>query len=234
MLLVRIGYGVPVPQEIFADTGMLASAIPFAFPALIKLNCGDGSLGITPESVVYNMNEVQVQLARLRAEFPALDVLIQEFLGGPEYSVGLIGNPGLGFTILPVLVVDYRGLEPHLPRILSYASKNDPHSLYWRQIAYREAHVDKATRQQLIEASCLLFKRFGCRDNARFDFRADANGQCKLLDVNPNPAWCWDGKLNRMAAFAGYSYAEFLRRIIAVAQQRIVSTGGAKLVNDVA
>jgi hypothetical protein len=23
-----------------------------------------------------------------------------------------------------------------------------------------------------------------------FDFRADANGHCKLLDVNPNPAWC--------------------------------------------
>jgi D-alanine-D-alanine ligase len=226
-------HGVPVPSEIFVGAGILKPAIPFEFPALLKLNCGDGSLGTAPESVVHNAEEVQAQLARLRTEFPEQDVLVQEFLSGPEYSVGLIGNPGMGFTILPLLEVDYSRLDPRLPHILSYESKCDPQSLYWRQITYREAHIDEHARQRLIDYARLLFKRLGCRDYARFDFRADANGHSKLLDVNPNPAWCWDGKLNVMAAFAGYSYAELLRLLVAAAQKRIVTTGGVELVDDV-
>lgn len=226
-------HGVPVPSEIFVDAGVLETAVPFEFPVLIKLNCGDGSLGTTPESVVHSAEEVYPQLARLRAEFPEQDVLVQEFLSGPEYSVGLIGNPGLGFTILPLLEVDYSRLDPQLPHILSYESKCDPESPYWRHITYRQAHIEEHARQRLIDYARLLFKRLGCRDYARFDFRADANGHRKLLDVNPNPAWCWDGKLNLMAAFAGYSYAEFLRLIIVAAQRRTVSTGGIELVDDV-
>ena len=56
-------------------------------------------------------------------------------------------------------------------------------------------------QQQMIEHSARLFERLGCRDYARFDFRADARGEIKLLEVNPNPGWCWDGKVNLMAGF---------------------------------
>jgi D-alanine-D-alanine ligase len=45
------------------------------------------------------------------------------------------------------------------------------------------------------------------------------------LEVNPNPAWCWDGKLAMMAGFAGYSYADLLRMILEAAQSRVLSEG---------
>jgi hypothetical protein len=35
--------------------------------------------------------------------------------------------------------------------------------------------------------------RLGSRDYARFDFRANSNGEIKLLEANPNLDWCWDG-----------------------------------------
>ncbi len=57
----------------------------------------------------------------------------------------------------------------------------------------------------MIEHSARLFERLGCRDYARFDFRADAKGEIKLLEVNPNPGWCWDGKVNLMAGFSGHA-----------------------------
>jgi D-alanine-D-alanine ligase len=41
------------------------------------------------------------------------------------------------------------------------------------------------------------------------------------LDVNPNPGWCWDGKLNTMAGFAGLDYGELLRRILVAATARL-------------
>jgi D-alanine-D-alanine ligase len=66
-----------------------------------------------------------------------------------------------------------------------------------------------------------LFERLECRDYARFDFRADSAGRIKLLEVNPNPGWCWDGKLNLMAGYAGIEYAQLLEMILNAAKERV-------------
>ena len=66
------------------------------------------------------------------------------------------------------------------------------------------------------------------------DFRADANGDVKLLEVNPNPGWCWDGKLNLMAEFADYRYPDLLRMIIETAQARVVNSREAAGMGDAA
>ena len=138
----------------------------------------------------------------------------------PEYTVGLIGNPDQGLRALALLEVDYSRLDPNLPRILGYESKWEPDSPYWTQIRYHEANLPDHVQGQLIEHSARLFERLGCRDYARFDFRADAKGEIKLLEVNPNPGWCWDGKLNIMAGFQGMRYTELLSQILAAAEER--------------
>jgi len=122
-----------------------------------------------------------------------------------------------------VLEVDYSGLSAGLPKILGYESKWLPDSPYWTQIRYKEAELDDPTRQELIHGSEMLFERLACRDYARFDWRADEGGAIKLLEVNPNPGWCWDGKMNFMAGFANMRYADLLRLIIEAAQQRILA-----------
>jgi D-alanine-D-alanine ligase len=75
----------------------------------------------------------------------------------------------------------------------------------------------------MIDYSNILFERLGCRDYARFDFRADAEGEIRLLEVNPNPGWCWDGKLNLMAEIAGLRYSGLLKLIIEAAQERVAA-----------
>ena len=72
----------------------------------------------------------------------------------------------------------------------------------------------------MADHSLRLFEYLECRDYARFDFRTDSNGVIKLLEVNPNPGWCWDGKMNYMAGFAGLTYADMLRMVIESAQER--------------
>jgi len=151
-------------------------------------------------------------------------LLIQEFLTGTEYSVGIIGNPGLSYDVLPVLEVDYSGLPSDLPCILGYESKWMPSSPYWTDIRYREARLDEDKVRKLHDYSKELFERLGCRDYARFDFRADAQGEIKLLEVNPNPGWCWDGKFNIMAGMAGMRYADLLRKIIEAALERVATS----------
>ncbi|HSS64397.1 MAG TPA: D-alanine--D-alanine ligase, partial [Gammaproteobacteria bacterium] len=54
----------------------------------------------------------------------------------------------------------------------------------------------------------------------RFDFRADAEGNLKLMEVNPNPAWCWDGKLAHMGELMGLSHGGVLKLVLEAAERR--------------
>lgn len=217
---VAQGLDVPVPLETYVRPGDQGATLPSVFPALLKPNYGDSSQGITKDAVVNNEKSLLDYLERLRHEFPRRPILVQEYLTGPEYTVGLIGNPDQGLRALALLEVDFSRLDPSLPRILGYESKWEPDSPYWTQIRYHEANLPEHVQGQLIEHSARLFERLGCRDYARFDFRADAKGEIKLLEVNPNPGWCWDGKLNIMAGFQGIRYTELLSQILAAAEER--------------
>jgi D-alanine-D-alanine ligase len=214
---------IPVPLETYFNPDDTSTTLPSVFPALVKPNFGDSSIGITKDAVVDNTQELVEYTSQVRDLLPGRPILIQEFLPGREFSVGVVGNPGLSYKILPALEVDYSGLDAGLPEILGYESKWDPNSPYWTQIKHHEADIDDETRARLFDYSNLLFERCGCRDYARFDFRTDADGEIKLLEVNPNPGWCWDGKFNYMAGFAGMRYSELLYLILEAAQERIAA-----------
>jgi D-alanine-D-alanine ligase len=209
---------IPVPLERYLEPDKSLTAIPF-FPALVKPNLGDSSIGITQHAIVYNRKKLANYVAHLREILPNVPILIQEYLTGVEYTVGVIGNPG-NFTVLPILTVDYSQLPADLPPILGYESKWEPDSPYWNAIHYKEAKLSKKLHDQLVNNATKLFARLDCRDYARFDFRADQNGTIKLLEANPNPGWCWDGKMNLMAELSGRSYADLLKLIIEVAEKR--------------
>lgn len=211
---------IPVPEEIWIDPNNQSTAIPMEFPALVKPACGDSSIGITQHAVAHNAEELVNYFEWLQKEMPQKAVLVQEFLSGREFSVSLIGN-GDSLFALPILEVDYSKLPDNLPKILGYESKWLPESPYWSNMCYQEAILSEEATRFLIDSSILLFDRLGCRDYARFDFREDENQVIKLLEVNPNPGWCWDGKLNMMAEWAGWSYAQLLERILMAARERL-------------
>jgi len=214
---------IPVPLETYFSVGDASATLPSIFPALIKPCFGDSSIGITKDAVVKNTEQLMKYLNNIQEILPNRPVLIEEFLAGTEYTVGIIGNPGVSSHILSILEVDYSQLDHNLPPILGYESKWIPDSPYWNQITYKRAVLEEEVRTKLTDYSNLLFERCGCCDYARFDFRTDDDGVIKLLEVNPNPGWCWDGKLNLMAGFSGIKYSELLRMILQAAQERVAS-----------
>jgi D-alanine-D-alanine ligase len=210
--------GIAVPREALLSP---QDALPdLDYPVFIKPNRADGSLGITTRSIARDRGAAEAYLADLRNELPGASILVQEFLPGEEFSVGIIGNPSPGFTLLPALGIDYSALDPSLPRLLDYGSKTDPSSPYWTDIGFRPADLSEHELAGVHRAATVLFERLGLRDYGRFDYRRDASGRAKLLEINPNPAWCWDGKLARMAALAHESHARLLERIITAALER--------------
>ncbi|MBI4042318.1 MAG: methyltransferase domain-containing protein [Deltaproteobacteria bacterium] len=214
-------FNIPVPLETFIGVNDTSISMPSDFPVLVKPNYADGSAGITTSSVITDPASLSERVSKLRRELGYLTpVLIQEFLTGKEYSVGIIGNPGLSLTVLPIIEIDYSELEEGMPKICGYEAKWDPKSSYWTQVKFVKTKLSLEERQTMIDYSLLLYERLGCRDYARFDFRADENGTMKLLEVNPNPGWTWDGKLAIMAEFDGIPYHEMLGMIFDAALER--------------
>jgi D-alanine-D-alanine ligase len=219
--LVAGALDVPVPREICLEPGQRLPERADLYPALIKPNQGDGSVGITKDAVVRSAAEAERYVAWLRRELPGRALLLQEYLPGPEYGVGLIGNAGGELAALPVLEVDFTRLPAGLAPILSLESKTLPDSPYWTEIRFRRAEADAALLARMVGHARRLFARLGCRDYGRFDFRCAADGEPRLLEVNPNPAWANDGKLAFMAGFAGIEYPDLLKMILDAALRRI-------------
>jgi len=48
------------------------------------------------------------------------------------------------------------------------------------------------------------------------------------LEVNPNPGWCWDGHLAKMAHNHGLSYSKMLGLILDSAWNRINGNGSGQ------
>lgn len=212
--------GVPVPVQKFWSSADAVDNFDLPYPVIVKPNRTHGSLGITKDAVVGDEAEARAYLEMLADLLPGHSVLMQEYLSGSEYSVGIIGNTGDDYLVLPPVEVDYSGLPDGLSPILSYESKTIPESPYWTDIRYHEAGLDAVTREQLSGYAIAMFERLGCQDYARCDFRTGADGTIKLLEMNPNPAWSYDGKLAMMAGFAGLRYGEMLTRIVEVARRR--------------
>lgn len=211
---------IPTPEEIWIDVANFSAALPSEFPVLVKPVYGDSSIGITKDALIHNASELVNYFDYLRKKLPGIPTLIQEFLIGREFSVGLIGNYD-SITPLPILEVDYSQLPEEMPPILGYESKWMPDSPYWSNIRYMKANLMEEQARELIDNSVLLFQRLECRDYARFDYRMDGQGKIKLLEANPNPGWCWDGKFNLMAQMAGLSYADLLDMILRAARERL-------------
>ncbi|WP_435103738.1 D-alanine--D-alanine ligase family protein [Arhodomonas sp. AD133] len=222
--------GIPVPNETYVDLTADPPVMPVLYPAIIKPNASGGSFGITKDCVVNDAVEAEAYMAWLRSVLEIPQALIQDMLTGTEFTVGLIGNPADGFTVLPPLEVDYSALDPELPPILTYASKADPESPYWSKLQFRQADIDDITWAKLVEHCSRLFTRLGFRDYARIDFRCGPDGEPRLIDANTNPTWYWDGKMAMMAEWAGYDYAAMMELMLKAAERRVglarASNGG--------
>jgi D-alanine-D-alanine ligase len=212
---------IPVPQAFLIRSDDSMFELPFDFPVIVKPNFGDSSYGITQRSVAYRLEDLINAISEIRDRLGyEKPILVEQFLTGKDLTVGIIGNPPTSYNVLPVIEEDYSALPPELPRLCGYEAKWDPSSPYW-ELKSVPAKLPERTAKSIEEWCLKLFERLECRDYARFDWRLDAKGKPHLLEANPNPGWCWDGHLSKMAHIAGMSYPEMLGAILAAAEQRL-------------
>jgi len=218
--------GIPVADAIFIKAEDNVFEMNIDFPVIAKPNYGDSSVAITANNVANNIEELNDAIIRIR-ETLGYDkpILVEEFLPGKEVTIGIIGNPPESYTFLPFAEEDYSKLPAGMPRICGYEAKWIESSPYFKLLRSIPVTLPEETEKMITEQCLKLFERLECRDYARFDWRFDQQGVPKLLEVNPNPGWCWDGHLAKMANIKGMEYAEMLLFILQTAEQRISGNG---------
>jgi D-alanine-D-alanine ligase len=156
----------------------------WAGPVIVKPDAEDGSLGIDQESVVSDVDALHARIERLRAAYGG-HVVVESFLPGPEFNVGVIGLPAL--EPLPIAEIVYEPGATPWP-ILTYAAKWDVGSAEDRASQVRcPAAIEPDLAGRLGRLAVAACRATGCRDYARVDFRLDPQGEPMILEVNPNP-----------------------------------------------
>jgi D-alanine-D-alanine ligase len=187
------------------------------FPAIVKPAFEHCSVGITPDSIVNNTVELKERAGIVKREFNQ-PVIIEEFIAGREFQVGVLGNEKI--EVFPPVEADFSQLEDPRDHICTMDSKDDPTSYRfqkWNMIV--PAQLSRVEIDQLDRLCIQAYQTIGVRDYARMDVRL-RNGCFYILDVNTNPYIGPECGLIQASKLAGYSYGEFGSRLVSFAWQR--------------
>ena len=154
-------------------------ASPLAFPLFIKPTNRGGGVGIDSDSVVNNYQQLEAKVLSIRLDHDS-DSLIEEYLPGREFSVGILKDRSSGgYFIMPLELVapeDVRG-----SRILSQAVKAADTEAYLA--------IDNPTiKKDVSQLAMKVFEALGARDYGRIDIRLDAGGVPQFLEANLLPS----------------------------------------------
>ncbi len=209
------GQGVLVPDCFVVNGARGVDGNGLEYPLIVKPQFGDGSEGITKESVVHSARKLRarVRAVRARTREPAI---CEEFVPGRDLYVGLLGNEP---RVLPPVELVVRSRRRHAPQLATYRLKNDPrYRRRWR-VHYRRARLVPRAMRTLVDASRRIFHALKLRDYARLDFRLTADGRLYFIEANPNPDLD-PHALNRSGCFSGVAYGRLLRTIVESARRR--------------
>jgi len=179
-----------------------APDVAMRFPMFAKPAAEGSSMGITERSLCRDQAELDAAIERLSKYGP---VLVEEFLSGDEFTVGIIGGEVLG-----VMQVIPRGGGKDF--IYSLDVKRD----YLNRVEYRLADAP-----DVAEVALQVWRAFNLRDVARIDIRRDRNGIANFVEVNPLPGvHPINSDLVILARLAGISHEQLIGRIVEAAIQR--------------
>jgi D-alanine-D-alanine ligase len=210
------GAGLPIPPSttLIEKLGDV-DGHRWTFPLIVHAAQEHAGIGLDRDSVVETKTALRDKArAILRAyRQPAL---VQQFLKGREFNVGLVG--GRSLRVMPIAEVDYSRLPRKIPPILSYAAKWVETSVeYKRTTVICPARVDAGMADRLSRTAVKAFRTVGGWGYGRVDMRLDENGDPVILEVNCNPCLDSGMGLARSAERAGMSYPDLLQTIVKAA-----------------
>jgi len=212
------GLGLPVPRGVVLRDAAEGSLEGVTFPAIVKPACMDASHGIEPSNVVPDERSAREKARALLARFPG-GAIVERFVDGRELNVTVV-DVGSGPEVMPLAEVDWQ-LPPGVPRVCGFEAKwVEGTQAFGGTPIVCPAKLSKALERRVHEIALAAWDAVSGRDYVRVDVRVDADEQPFILEVNPNPCIAPVAGVARSVGVAGWSYDDFIRRIVANAEAR--------------
>ena len=196
----------------------LVTRMPFrlredmSFPLVVKPVAEGSSIGLTQKSKVDDRASLDPLVKEL-IETYGQPALIEEFIGGKEYTVGIVGR-----CVMPVMTIDLHKMPNH-PCLRDQDVKDaEPEFLWTRngddsRAALALAPFDGMYRE-VVKMAVATHQALRCRDYDRLDIR-EKDGKPYLLELNPLPGMHpTDGDLPTVASAAGLDHMTLVNMVL--------------------
>jgi D-alanine-D-alanine ligase len=214
--LLRAG-GIATPNYAVFSRAEPVFSFDLRYPVIVKPRFEDASIGIDQESVFESEKSLRKGIRGFSERFG--DVLVEEYIGGRELNVSLLGFPSA--QVLAVADIDFSGFPQDLYPIVGYRAK-------WDKSSFEYHHTPRRFPQDLSpfllgavkRTAVACFSLFMLRDYGRVDMRVDGEGKAHVLEVNANPCLSPDAGFAAAARHAGMTYGDMVGRLVSFMVQR--------------
>lgn len=198
--------GIPVTGQVSMASADEAETLdlPVTYPLFVKPRWEGTAKGITAASKVRDAAELRAAVERVVRLYDQ-PALVEPFLPGAEYTLTIVGHAPP--RVLPAL---QRALELETGiglHALDRASVTAP-EMGWRH--HTPGELEPGLETLLAQHARTAFDALRCRDFARADFRLDAAGEPRFLEINPLPSFAPDGSFGVLAELEGRPVEQLL------------------------
>jgi D-alanine-D-alanine ligase len=197
--------GVPTAPFAVVEHPRDLVAIDLPFPVFAKPIAEGTGKGVERASCCATRAALARTCRDLLARFRQ-PVLVETYLPGREFTVGIVGT---GAEARAIAAMEVRLNATAHGGVYGLATKEDWHG----RVDY--AIATDATARAAEQAAVAAWRALGCRDGGRIDLRCDAAGIPQFLEVNPlaglNPT---HSDLPILTRLAGYDFAWLMDRIL--------------------
>lgn len=204
--------GVATTPFVVIEPGSPLGPPPFPFPVFAKPLAEGTGKGCEVASLCHDQAALGATVAALTARFRQA-VIIEPFLAGREFTVGIVGNGADARVVGNMEIVLNAGADEG---VYSYRNKEACEQL----VTYRKA--DDASAAQAAALALAAYRALGCRDAARLDLRCDRDGTPYFLEANPLAGLHPEhSDLPIAAGLAGLTYDVLIGAIVAAGARRL-------------
>jgi D-alanine-D-alanine ligase len=207
------GLGLPTPAFGVIAAPEELKGLKLTYPLFAKPVAEGTGKGITASSRLESPEDLAAACRELLTRYRQ-PVLVEEYLPGREFTVGIVGT---GRRARAVGVLEVLLLPQAEQGVYSYVNKERCEEL----VEYRTPRDAEASAAEQLALEA--WRALGCRDAGRVDIRQDRDERPNVIELNPlaglHPT---HSDLPMIAERAGMPYRELIGTIVASAWKRAV------------
>ncbi len=205
--------GLSTPAFSVVRSAADVDRVALRYPLFAKPLAEGTGKGIDQNSRIDSAARLKAICIELLAKY-SQPVLVEEFLPGREFTVGIVGT-GSSARVIGTMEIEMRKKDE--PAIYSFLNKEECES----RIDYHPIRDDMQLKAAVETLALNSYRVLECRDGGRVDIRCDAAGTPCFIEVNPlaglHPT---HSDLPMIATQEGMPYKDLIKAILDSAFER--------------